>query len=172
MYKIELNMGTAFLWLVIYFGVVLLYTFFDVSIWRRIIPKHSQYLNIVFIIASVVTYIILLCKRTGYKLRVFENVTIVNILLAVGCSVLFYFLLDKCLDPIFESLYPASEKAYQDTIKSLLRSPITSLLQVCIIAPVIEEILMRGFILGGLKDSYGIIIALLISFGFVCTASF
>lgn len=44
----------------------------------------------------------------GYKVRVFENITIINILLAVGCSILFYFLLDKCFDPIFENLYPAS----------------------------------------------------------------
>lgn len=78
-------------------------------------------------------------------------------------AVLYYFILDKCFDPIFENLYPASEQAYQDTIQSLLRSPITSFLQVCIIAPVIEEILMRGFVLGGLKDSYGISTALLIS---------
>ena len=163
MNKIGLNLGTALFWVVIYFGVMLLYTFFDVSIWRKITPKYSHCINNVFIIASVVVYIILLCNRTDYKLRVFENVTIINILLAVGCSILFYFLLDKCFDPIFESLYPASEEAYQDIIKSLLRSPITSLLQVCIIAPVIEEILMRGFVLGGLKDSYGISIALLLS---------
>lgn len=163
MNKIGLKMGTAFLWVAIYFGVMLLYTFFDVAIWRKITSKYSNCLNIVFITASVISFIILLCNRTGYKVRIFENVTIINILLAVGCSILFYFLLDKCFDPIFESLYPASEQAYQNTIRSLLRSPITSLLQVCIIAPVIEEILMRGFILGGLKDSYGISIALLIS---------
>lgn len=78
-------------------------------------------------------------------------------------AVLYYFILDKCFDPVFENLYPTSEQAYQDTIQSLLRSPITSFLQVCIIAPVIEEILMRGFVLGGLKDSYGISTALLIS---------
>lgn len=163
MNKMRLKMCTAFIWVAIYLGVMLLYTFFDVFIWRKITPKYSHWLNIVFIITSVTVFIIWLCNRTGYKVRIFENVTIVNILLALGCSILFYFLLDKCFDPIFESLYPASEQAYQDTVQSLLKSPITSLLQVCIIAPVIEEILMRGFVLGGLKDSYGISVALLVS---------
>ncbi|MDE7249661.1 MAG: CPBP family intramembrane metalloprotease, partial [Lachnospiraceae bacterium] len=65
--------------------------------------------------------------------------------------------------PIFESVFPKSEQAYQATIQSLIKSPITSLLQVCIIAPVIEEILMRGFVLGGLKNTYGVIVALFIS---------
>ena len=53
------------------------------------------------------------------------------------------------LDPVFESIFPASERVYQETIRTLRASPITSLLQVGIIAPVIEEIFMRGFILRG-----------------------
>ncbi|ADK16274.1 hypothetical protein LAbrini_05610 [Clostridium autoethanogenum] len=170
MNKIGLKITTAFLWVAIYFIVMLIYTFFDIAIWRKITIKYSNCLNIVFIIACVITFIILLCNRTGYKVRIFKNVTIINIFLAVGCSVLFYFLLDKCFDQIFESLYPASEQAYQNTIQSLLKTPITSLLQVCIIAPVIEEILMRGFVLGGLKDSYGNSIINISSF--ICSSSF
>ena len=113
MNKIGLNMATAFLWVAIYFGVMLLYTFLDVYIWRKIMPEYSHYLNAIFTIASVIGFIILLCNKTGYKVRVFENITITNILLAVGCSILFYFLLDKCFDPIFENLYPTSVQAYQ-----------------------------------------------------------
>ena len=44
------------------------------------------------------------------------------------------------LDPVFESIFPASERVYQETIRTLRASPITGLLQVGIIAPVIEEI--------------------------------
>ena len=45
-------------------------------------------------------------------------------------------------------LFPQSEQDYQETIQRLVKSPVTSLIQVCIIAPVVEEILMRGFVLG------------------------
>ncbi len=161
--KVGLSASTAFLWVAIYFGVMLLYTFFDITVWRKIAPKYSNWLNIIFIFAAVIIYVNLLCKRTGYRINFFQNVTVVNIILALGCSVLFYFLLDKCLDPILERLYPESEQAYESTVQALLKSPITSMLQVCIIAPVIEEIIMRGFVLGGLKTSYGIAVALLIS---------
>ena len=161
--KIGLKMSMAFFWIAMYFIVMLIYTFFNVAVWRKVIFKYSNWLNIIFIIASDITFIILLCNKTDYRIGIFKNVTIKNVLLAVGCSILFYLLLDKCLDPIFESLYPASEQSYMDTVQSLLKSPVTSLLQVCIIAPIVEEILMRGFILGGLRNSYGITIALLIS---------
>jgi membrane protease YdiL (CAAX protease family) len=163
MNKMKLKISTAILWVAIYFGVMLLYTFFDISVWRKISLKYSYVLNIIFITGAVITYISFLCKKTGYNVRFFENITVINIFLALGCSILFYILLDKGLDPIFESLYPKSEQAYQETVQALLKSPVTSLLQVCIISPVIEEILMRGFILGGLKEAYGISLSLIIS---------
>lgn len=163
MNKAGLNMSTAFVWVAIYFGVMLIYTFFDVAIWRKAAPQYSNWLNIAFILAVVIIFLILLCKKTSYRVNLFQNVTVSNILLAIGCSILFYFLLDKCLDPILGRLYPESEQAYEKTVQSLLKTPITGFIQVCIIAPVIEEILMRGFVLDGLKTSYGIAAALLIS---------
>lgn len=48
-------------------------------------------------------------------------------------------------------------------LESLIKSPLTSMIQVCVLAPIIEEILMRGVVLGGLKSSYGTVTALLIS---------
>lgn len=162
-YIMELKIKTVILWVLIYIGVMLFYTFCNVAIWRKIAPKYSNYLNILFIIISVITYLIMLCKKTGFKLNILENVTPLNIVLAIGCSILFYFLLDKGLDKIFESLYPTSEESYKEMIESLTKSPVTAFLQTCIIAPIIEEILMRGFVLGGLKNEYGIIIALIIS---------
>ena len=60
-------------------------------------------------------------------------------------------------------MFPQSEQDYQEMIQSLIKSPMTSLIQVCILAPIIEEILMRGVVLGGLKNSYGTVTALLIS---------
>ncbi|MCM1498167.1 MAG: CPBP family intramembrane metalloprotease [Clostridium sp.] len=85
----------------------------------------------------------------------------------MGCSVLFFLLLDKCLDPIFESIFTQSEQDYEEMMQSLVASPVTSLIQVCVLAPVIEEILMRGVVLGGLKNTYGSLTALLISAAFL-----
>ena len=86
-----------------------------------------------------------------------------GIFLAIGCAVVMYFFLDKCLDPIFEGMFPGSEDRYQETLGHLREAPILSFIQVCILAPVMEEILMRGFLLDGLSVNYGKVTALLIS---------
>ena len=156
-----MKIGNAIMWVAAYFGIMLLYTFLNIAVWRKKFPNYSEWINIIVIMICAVGFICVLKSR--YEIRILSNVTPMGILLAVCCSVLFFLLLDKCLDPIFESVFPQSEQDYQAAIQSLIKSPITSLLQVCIIASVIEEILMRGFVLGGLKNTYGVIGALFIS---------
>lgn len=90
-----------------YFGIMLSYTFLDVT-------------------------------TTGYQVQLLSNIS-------------------------FVGMIPQSEQDYQEMIQSLIKSPMTSLIQVCVLAPVMEEILMRGVVLGGLKNSYGTVTALLVS---------
>lgn len=156
-----LKISNAVIWVAAWFGIMLFYTFLNVAVWRRAFPNCSEWINTIMILICAVGFICFLKSR--YEINLFSNVTLTGILLAVFCSVLFFLLLDKCLDPVFEKVFPQSEQDYQETIQSLVKSPVTSLLQVCIIAPVIEEILMRGFVLGGLEKSYGIMKALFIS---------
>lgn len=156
-----LTVGSAIILTAAYLGIMLLYTFLNVSVWRKVFPDHSDWINIVVIILCAVGFFYSI--KSKYEIHISSNITPIGILLAILCSVLCFLLLDKCLDPIFERTFPQSEQDYQAMIQSLIKSPVTSLLQVCIIAPVTEEILMRGFVLGGLKDTYGIIVALLIS---------
>ncbi len=156
-----LKISSAILWVMSYLGIMLLYTFLDVAIWRKLFPDNSEWINCIIIILFVYAFIQILKKQS--QIAILSNITISGIFMAIACSALFFLLLDNCLDPIFESFFPQSEKEYQETIQSLVKSPVTSLLQVCIIAPVIEEILMRGFVLDGLKHTYGTSAALLLS---------
>ena len=93
-------------------------------------------------------------------------------MLAIGCSFLFFLLLERGLDPIFEGMFPQSEQDYQEMIQSLIKSPITVRCRVCILALVMDEIRMRGVVLGGLKSSYGTVTALLISATFFACLHF
>lgn len=159
--KNTLKISHAILWVAAWFGIMLFYTFLNTAIWRKAFPDYAEWINIIVIIICAVGFIYLL--KSKYEINLFSNATPMGILLAIFCSILFFFLLDQCLDPIFESIFPQSEQDYQEMIQSLVKSPVTSLLQICIIAPVTEEILMRGFVLGGLKDTYGVMPALFIS---------
>lgn len=155
MKEYRIKIGTAFLLVLAYFGVMLFYTFLDVAIWRKVFPDFSNIINIVTIVVCIGIFIVFLKRTTDYQVQLLSNISFMGIMLAIGCSFLFFLLLDKGLDPIFESMFPQSEQDYQEMISSLIKSPIASLIQVCVLAPVIEEILMRGVVLGGLKDSYG-----------------
>ena len=160
-YKIKI--GTAFLLVLAYFGIMLFYTFLDVAVWRKVVPDFSNIINIVTIVICIGFFIVFLKRTTGYQVQLLSNISFVGMMLAIVCSFLFFLLLDRGLDPIFEGMFPQSEQDYQEMIQSLIKSPMTSLIQVCILAPIIEEILMRGVVLGGLKNSYGTVTALLIS---------
>ena len=127
-----MKIGNAIIWVVAYFGIMLLYTFLNIAVWRKKFPNYSEWINIIVIMICAVGFICVLKGR--HEIRIFSNVMPMGILLAVFCSILFFLLLDKCLDPLLESVFPKSEQDYQATIQSLIKSPAASLLQVCIIA--------------------------------------
>lgn len=156
-----LTIGQAVLWTAAYFGVMLLTTFLDVVVWRRAFPDASAWVNAAAITACAAGFVALLRRRAS--IRLLSGVTPAGILLAVCCSALFFLLLDRCLDPLLERAFPQSELDYQETMARLIESPLPSFWRVCVVAPVIEEALMRGFVLDGLKNTYGFITAWLIS---------
>ena len=158
-----ISIGDGVLWVLIWFGFMLLYTFLDVMVWRNIVPTYEKYLNVITIALSIVVFLSFLAEKVNFKDDLFRNISFPKILFAIGCAILLYFLLDKGLDPIFERIFPTSEESYQETLQTLSKAPIISLFQVCILAPIIEEILMRGYLLNGLTANYGSIIALLVS---------
>ena len=157
----NLSVGTAALWVAGYFGVMLLYTFLDVAVWRKLAPEASGWLDLVSTAACAVGFLLLLQRR--YPIRWTEGINISGLMLALVCAAGFYLVLDMGLDPLLAKAFPGSENQYQEAVRSLLRFPVPAFLKVCIIAPAVEEALMRGFLLDGLRSGYGTAAALLIS---------
>lgn len=161
--KSGISIGRGILWVLIWFGFMLFYTALDVAVWRKTAPLYEKYLNFFSIILCMLVFLILLTGRNDFRINLFGEISFQGILLAAGCAVLLYFILDRGLDPVFEQIFPASEETYQQMLQTLSSTPVISLLQVCVLAPVTEEILMREFLLGGLSLRYGKTTALLVS---------
>lgn len=161
--KNGISLGGGALWVLIWVGFMFFYTLLDVAVWKKICPAGEKYLNLLSIAACTAAFLILLARKNQFQVDLFGGITLRGILLAAGCAVLFYLLLDKGLDPVLERLFPASEADYRQALRSLGEAPAISFLRICVLAPVTEEILMRGFLLGGLSVRYGSAAALLVS---------
>ncbi len=158
-----ISIGIGILWVLLWFGFMLFYTFLDVAVWRKIAPAHAACLNLISIALCMAAFLILLHTKSNFEMDLLGRISFQGICSAIGCAVILYLLLDKFLDPVWEGLFPSSEKGYQETLQALGKAPVISFLQVCVLAPIMEEFLMRGFLLGGLSVNYGKTTALLLS---------
>ena len=128
----EISIGKGILWVLVWFCFMILYTILDISIWRKIAPEQSRVLNLITVALCMTIFLNLLMIKINFKLHLFSNISFPGIILALGCSILFYFLLDKGLDPIFENLFPLSKENYQQTIRLIKISPIAAFFDFCI----------------------------------------
>lgn len=156
-------LNAIFMVIAYFFIGMLLPTILNTTLWRPFCGKFSNWMNIATLILVSVMFFIGLAKITGYKAGFFDNITLSGFLLAVGCAILFFLLLDNFLDPIFDSMFPTSAVEYQETLTALRQSPVTTFIRICLFAPITEELLMRGYLLTGLQNKYGTITALLVT---------
>jgi len=159
----SITIARAFLWTGAYFCLMLLYTAINELVWRNLGGGLSAWLNIATIALLSAAFIWLMASKYPFIIEGLTKVTPSGLLMALACAVMFYFLLDRLLDPILERAFKLSEEIYVASIASLSKTPAASFIRVCLLAPAVEEILMRGFVLGGLKDSTGGGLALLLS---------
>lgn len=158
-----ISIGEGVLWVLVWFGVMLFYTLLDVAVWRKLAPGHAKLLNLISVAFCMGGFLLLLKTKCHFQFDMACGITLQGMILAAGCAAALYFLLDRFLDPIFEGMFPGGEERYQETLQHLSEAPVIGFIQVCILAPTMEEILMRGFLLGGLSANYGKVTALAIS---------
>lgn len=133
-------------------------------LWKTISNASSAaWLHLFTLIALNSIFIFVLIKKYQLNVGVFRRVSLNGVLLGCGSAILFFLVLDKFLDPLLDRVFVASAEEYRQTIAQLRRYPVINFIRVCLMAPVVEEILIRGCILNSLQDKYGIAPALLLS---------
>ncbi|MDR7857871.1 type II CAAX endopeptidase family protein [Tissierella sp.] len=155
---------TTIYWIVTYLIICgIIPAALDKLIWRTFENKTSVWLNLLTLIAVNTIFLLTLIKKYQLKVSVLSSISMKGVLLAFACAILFYLLLDKFLDPFFDNIFVTSADEYRRTISELSRSPMVNFIRICLLAPVVEEILIRGIILSSLQNRYGAIFALLAS---------
>lgn len=159
----SISIWQALLGILGYVGLLLFATTLDILIWRRYVKKGSQWANLVTMATLNAGFFYLLAKKSGVRFFRVEDLSFGNILLSLAAALILYLVLDRGLDPFCERLFPTSEKRFQEALSFLKKSPITALLHICMLAPITEELLMRGFVLGGLVEPFGVLVSLVVS---------
>ena len=155
---------TTFAWIIIYLIVCgIIPTIIDMMIWRKLSDGIAAWLNLLTLIVFNCLFLLTLIKRYQLKIGLLRNISLEGILWAFGCGFLFYLLLDQFLDPFFDRVFVVSADEYRRMLAVLRQFPLVTFIRVCLLVPVVEEILIRGCILKTLHIEYGAYFALLFS---------
>lgn len=158
------SIKTTLIWISAYFIICgVIPVLLNEILWKTMKNGISAWLNLFTLIALNSIFIFVLKTRYQLKVRIFHNVSLSGILQALSTVILFYLLLDKLFDPIFDRVFVASAEEYIRAITQLKQFPVVNFIRVCLLAPVVEEILIRGYILNSLQEKYGVTNALLLS---------
>lgn len=87
--KDDMRIGKGILWVLLWFGFMLLYTALDVTVWRKIDPLYGKYLNLFSIIFCMVVFLLLLTKKNNFRIDLLGNISFQGILLALVCEMRF-----------------------------------------------------------------------------------
>ncbi|HEY8392264.1 MAG TPA: type II CAAX endopeptidase family protein [Capillibacterium sp.] len=159
-----ISIGTVFTWLVAYLFVCgIIPITLDKLLWETIRREGAPWLNLLTLLLCNLLFLLGLKAKYRLQLDLFSNLSINGVFLALACSILFFLALDNFLDPLLDRLFLASAEEYRRAIEQLRQDPVVSFIRVCLLAPVVEEILIRGWVLDSLRENYGIMLALFLS---------
>lgn len=158
-----ISITTTFAWI----GAYLLFCGVFPEIFSRLWEHYSTLSGWLDLFCDIVfnsIFFVVLLSTQKIHVSFFSKRTGVGVLLAIGCAALFYLLLDLWLDPFFDKLFPESLLMYQNNVQTLFEAiPIINFISICLFSPIVEELFIRGCVLGALREKYGVFLALIIS---------
>ena len=80
--KDGVSLGRGILWVLVWFGFMLLYTALDVVVWRKLPGIYGEYLNLFSIIFCTIVFLVWLTKENSFKLNLSSNISFHGLILA------------------------------------------------------------------------------------------
>ncbi len=108
-------------------------------------------------------FIWLLIKRRGVRFDLFAQSTPAVLGLAVAGAFFCVVVVSFGVEPVLNRFFKESAAVYEETMRPYAENPVAGFVLICVLGPLVEELLARGFVLGGLVPRYGALKALLFS---------
>jgi membrane protease YdiL (CAAX protease family) len=107
-------------------------------------------MNTHYAILSFVTgivYVWILYAKFGEQMEPGKNITVLGVIEALVTGFLLFFAVNFFISPALEMLFPASGENYTQSVEQMFQTPIPTFFQLVIVAPLMEELIFRGFLL-------------------------
>lgn len=92
-------------------------------------------------------YVSILYQRFGEKIELMENVSLSGVVVAFFLGILMSAVVNFILSPLLGSIFQQSEMNYNQSVDQLFQAPVAAFIQLVITAPLMEELIFRGFLL-------------------------
>lgn len=94
-----------------------------------------------------ILFMIFLYSYFKEKMELFSNLSIKGILEALAMGLVLFVVINFMVSPFLGSVFTASEAHYVENVRQMFETPVVTFIQLVIIAPVMEELVFRGFLL-------------------------
>ncbi|NLY20342.1 MAG: CPBP family intramembrane metalloprotease [Tissierellia bacterium] len=163
-FGLQLSLFQAFLITYVYLSVgLVLPATMDMKVFVKAKEDIRPIIGNIFLFSINILLILIFEYFFEYKIDIFSSFSLSSSLGGVLVAVSLYFVLDKLTDKIFAKIFKKSIEKYKEMMKILFENPASGIVRLTGFAPITEELLLRGYLLVGLSNSYGILIGLIVS---------
>lgn len=154
----QIDIATAIFSCILYFPVVFILTS---SIMLEPINSLVHWRNFAFSNIYATLYFYVIKTKLSFSYGLLDNISFKNISFALGCAIIGLIVNVIFNLHVLQNLFKVNYELVmgaQETIK-----PLPVLIFICVIGPMGEELLFRGYVLKGLRDKYGTALAFCVS---------
>lgn len=160
--ELSIGVGGAALWMLLYLALQTLAALPDIFV-LYMAPAWVRDWAGIALEAGVGVLLVALLRWRHPAWRVSWRISWGDAALAIAGAFACFLAGNVLMAGVVERLFPRSLEVYEQAIGVYMFNPVTGFLSICVLAPVIEEVLVRGFILPGMERRYGLWPAVLLS---------
>lgn len=163
-FGLQLSLFQAFLVTYVYLSIgLILPATMDAKVFVKATENIRPIISNVFLFTINIILIFIFEYFFEYRIDFFNFFSFISAFIGVLVAVFLYLILDKLTDKLFARIFKKSIAKYKEMMRILFSNPASGIVRLTVFAPITEELLLRGYLLVGLSNSYGIVIGLLVS---------
>lgn len=161
--RTPIGLGDALRWMLLYIAALVPPSVVDLLLLGGLSAGARMWASLAMHAVLQGLYLWALMRRRGIRFQLLAGFSPKAFGLAVAGAAFCVALVSFGVGPVLQRLAARSTAAYDDAMQPFVQSPVAGFLFICVLGPLVEELLARGFVLGGLAHRYGAVGALLIS---------